>query len=144
MMTGCAFSSRERTMNAEQMEEIRRQANGNPQRMVELVVDHHLANSYGGDVNAYVDGLGRSADTLIERGLVDGIAGLLPFLMELRRRGADVERIRPILDRIMAAVEAASQAAAPPPAKATGARRLRKTKTGRRVRKGTRRGRKGK
>jgi len=119
-------------MNAEQLAEIQRQANGDPQRMVELIVDHHLAHTYAGDVNAYVDGLGRSVERMPS---LEGIQGLLPFLAELRRRGAAQDRITAVIALIRAKI------AAPPSEKAVGARRLKKTKTGRRVRKGTRRGR---
>jgi hypothetical protein len=122
-------------MNAEQMREIQRQANGDPQRMVELVVDHHLANTYNGDVNAYVDALGRNVETMVDRGQRAGLGGVLPFLTELHARGADRNRMRPILVQIMEAM-----AAAPPPAKSMGARR--RAKTGRRARaRTTRRGR---
>ena len=123
-------------MNAEQLAEIQRQANGDPQRMVELIVDHHLANTYAGDVNAYVDGLGRSVERMPS---LEGIQGLLPFLAELKRRGAAQDRITAVIALIRAKMAAL---AAPPEKEAIGARRrLKKTKTGRRVRKGTRRGR---
>jgi hypothetical protein len=118
-------------MNAEQLARIQQQANGDPQRMVELIVDHHLATTYNGDVNAYVDGLGQSVARMPS---LEGIQGLLPFLAELKRRGAAQDRIAAVIALIR------SKIAAPPSEKAVGARRS-KTKTGRRVRKGTRRGR---
>ena len=125
-------------MNAEQLEEIRRQAGDDPIRMTELVVDYHLANTYNGNVNAYVDALGRTVDgfqTIADFGR--GIVGLLGFLNELQRRGASPANLLAVREKIDAKIEAFK----PPPPNARGARR--RAKTGRRGKKGTRRGRRG-
>lgn len=125
-------------MNAEQMEEIRRQAGNDPERMVELVVDYHLANTYNGDVNAYVDAMGRTVDglkTIAEFGR--SIVGVLGYLNELQRRGASAANLGAVYEKIDAKIEAFK----PPPPNAKGARR--RATRGRRARKATRRGRHG-
>lgn len=119
-------------MNAAQMAEIQRQANGDPRRMIELVVDYHLANTYD-SLDAYVDRLGDNVATMPD---AQTVMGTLPFFLELERRGATEANLVTALDKVKAKLASF----APPPAKAQGARRLR-SKTGRRARKATRRGR---
>jgi hypothetical protein len=121
-------------MNAAQLAEIQRQANGDPARMVELIVDHHLANTYGGNVNAYVDALGRNVDNMQE---AQTVMGVLPFLAELESRGAAQANLDAVIEKMRTKLKSF----APPPKQATGARR--RAKTGRRGKKGTRRGRRG-
>jgi hypothetical protein len=102
--------------------------------MLELIVDYHLANTYGGDVNAYVDRLGNNVATMPD---AQTVMGTLPFFLELEARGAAEANLNAALEKVKAKLESFK----PPPAKATGARR--RAKTGRRARKGTRRGRRG-
>jgi hypothetical protein len=123
-------------MNAQQLAEIQRQAGDDPILMAQLVVDYHLANTYNGNVNAYVDALGRTVDgweTIAEFGR--GIVGLLGFLNELRGRGASAANLLAVREKIDAKIEAFK----PPPPNARGARR--RATRGRRGRKATRRGR---
>lgn len=123
-------------MNAQQLEAIRQEANGDPQRMIELIVDYHLANTYGGSVNAYVDRLGDNVATMPD---AQTVINALPFFLELEARGASEANLVAALDKVKAKLASF----APPPPKPQGARRLRKTRKGRRARKTTRRGRSG-
>ena len=120
-------------MNAQQLQAIRQQANGDPQRMIELIVDYHLANTYGGSVDAYVDRLGDNVTTMPD---AQTVMSTLPFFLELEARGASEANLVTALDKVKAKLASF----APPPKAAMGARRVR-SKTGRRARKTTRRGR---
>ena len=123
-------------MNADQLEAIRQQANGDPGRMVELIVDYHLANTYGGNVNAYVDRLGDNVATMPDE---ETVLNTLPFFIELESRGAAEANLIAALMKVKEKL--ASFAPSTPRRTSSGAARVRKTKTGRRVRKATRRGR---
>jgi hypothetical protein len=120
-------------MNAAQLAEIQRQANGDPNQMLNLIVDHHIANTYGGDINAYVDSLARNVDRMTD---AQSVMGTLPFFLALEARGADEANLTAALERVRAKL---ASFRAPPPAAGVGARR--RAKTGRRGKKGTRRGR---
>ena len=83
-------------MNAQQLQAIRQQANGDPQRMIELIVDYHLANTYGGSVDAYVDRLGDNVTTMPD---AQTVMSTLPFFLELEARGASEENFWPPLQK---------------------------------------------